>query len=232
MLGEIVSDERLDPAFRALMLAVPGENDVAREIGENVDPDAIAAASRAVRAGIGGRLRGILSAILDAEDPTAPFAPDAAGAGRRSLANVAADLLATTGEPEALERVARRFDQATNMTDRLAALATLVHRGAPTADAALARFFDRFGGVPLALDKWLSVQATAPHAGALERVRTLTGHPAFSFRNPNRTRALVGSFATLNPTQFAKADGTGFDFVADAVMTLDDINPQVARASS
>ncbi|WP_165644749.1 aminopeptidase N, partial [Oharaeibacter diazotrophicus] len=93
-LGEIVGDDRLDPAFRALMLAVPGENDVARELGDDVDPDAVAASHRALRVAIGTRLKPVLSTILAAEDPAAPFAPDAAGAGRRALVNAAGDLLA------------------------------------------------------------------------------------------------------------------------------------------
>jgi aminopeptidase N len=114
------------------------------------------------------------------------------------------------------------------MTDRLAALTTLVHRGSTMADAVLADFHDRFKGVPLVVDKWLAVQATAPGDGTLARVLALTEHPSFSLRNPNRTRSLVGSFAAMNPTQFARADGKGFDFLAGIVMALDDQNPQVA----
>ncbi len=226
-LGEAIADERLDPAFRALMLAMPSENDVAREIGENVDPDAVAVACRALRAAIGRRLGPTLAAIVAGSDPAAPYSPDAASAGARALANIAADLLAA-GDAAVLDQVAGRFAAATNMTDRLAALTTLVHRGARQAEEALAAFHARHGHVPLVVDKWLSVQATAPDAGTLDRVVALTRHPSFSFRNPNRTRALVGAFASLNPTQFARADGKGFDFVAEVVARLDDQNPQLA----
>lgn len=224
-LGETVADERLDAAFRALMLAVPGENDIAREIGENVDPDAVAVAHRALRGRIGSALQRVLDPVsgLDAGS----YSPDAASAGRRALANAATDLLATA-DPARLAAVHARFERAANMTDRLAALSVLVHRGAPTAEAALDAFHARFGSVPLVVDKWLSVQATNPRGDAVERVKALMDHPSFSLRNPNRTRALIGSFASLNPTQFARADGAGFDLVADAVIALDDINPQVA----
>ncbi|WP_181707871.1 aminopeptidase N [Chthonobacter rhizosphaerae] len=229
-LDETIADGTLDPAFRALMLAVPGENDVAREIGENVDPDAIATAHRTLRAAIGARLETTLAHIVSeaSEAGDVAYTPDAAGAGRRSLVNAALDLLAATGRMEVLEAVERRFDLATNMTDRVAALSMLVHRNAPGAEAALGRFHDRFGSVPLVVDKWLAVQATAPDPSTLDRVRGLTRHPSFSFRNPNRTRSLIGSFANLNPTQFARPDGAGFDFVADVVLLLDGTNPQVA----
>jgi aminopeptidase N len=124
--------------------------------------------------------------------------------------------------------VAGRYRSAGNMTDRLAALTTLVHRGSPDADAVLEDFHARFGTVPLVVDKWLAVQATAPGDGTLDRVVALTSHPSFSLRNPNRARSLVGSFAAMNPTQFARADGRGMDFVAGIVAALDDLNPQVA----
>ncbi|WP_075217500.1 aminopeptidase N [Mongoliimonas terrestris] len=229
-LDETVANPSLDPAFRALMLAVPGENDIAREIGENVDPDAIATAHRTLRAAIGARMETTLAHVVSDASAAGdgPFRPDAAGAGRRALVNAALDLLSATGRIEVLEAVERRFDSATNMTDRVAALSILVHRHAPGAAAALDRFHARYGHVPLVVDKWLAVQATAPDTGTLDRVKALTTHPSFSFRNPNRTRALVGSFANLNPTQFARPDGAGFGFVADTVILLDEKNPQVA----
>ncbi len=227
-LGDTIADERMDPAFRALMLAIPGDNDIAREIGKNVDPSAIAEAHRAVRIALAEGLKPILERIVGQSADTGPYRPDAAGAGRRALVNAAFDLLAASADPAVLARVARRFAEATNMTDRLAALSILVHRGAAEAGDALEAFYDRHASVPLAVDKWLAVQAAAPLPATLDRVAALMQHPSFSLRNPNRTRALIGSFASLNPTQFARADGAGFDFVKETVVKLDDINPQVA----
>ena len=227
-IGAIARDDRLEPALRALMLALPGENDVAREIGDAIDPDAIAAAHRTLKSAIGRQLTDTLTALVGEEDRSAAYRPDAEGTGRRALVNAAYDLLSAGGDAAVLDRIAARFEAAANMTDRLASLALLVHRGHPAADAALQRFHDRFRDVPLVIDKWLAVQATAPAAETLARVKALTDHASFSFRNPNRTRALIGSFAAMNPTQFARADGAGFDFVADSVITVDPINPQVA----
>ena len=80
---------------------------------------------------------------------------------------------------------------------------------------------------PLILDKWFALQAQIPEAGTLERVRELMSHHAFSLRNPNRVRALIGGFAA-NATQFNRADGAGYAFLADVVLELDPANPQVA----
>ncbi|MBH0237583.1 aminopeptidase N [Methylobrevis albus] len=227
-LGEIAGDEGLDPAFRALMLALPQENDIAREIGDNVDPDAVARAYRFVRRELGSRLAASLDAVLGEYGQSAPYAPDAAGAGRRALANAALDLRAASGDPEAIFAVVERFETATNMTDRIAALSSLVQNGATEAPRALAAFYERFSKVPLVVDKWLAVQAAAPGTATLDAVKALTQHPAFSFRNPNRIRSLVGTFASGNPAAFGRADGAGFDFVADVVLRLDETNPQVA----
>jgi aminopeptidase N len=229
-LGSLLDDPSLDAAFKALLIAVPSENDVAREVGDNVDPDAVATAHQAYRRTIAARLEARFRAIVDTDEAAAgqPYVPDAAGSGRRSLANTALDLLSMTGSPEAMALVRRRFETATNMTDRLAALTILVHRGDAGAAAALAAFFARFGEVPLVVDKWLSAQASAPLPETLDKVMELTRHPAFSFGNPNRVRALIGAFATANPTQFGRADGRGFGFVADVIARIDDANPQLA----
>ncbi|MCM5558590.1 aminopeptidase N [Pleomorphomonas sp. JP5] len=229
-LGALIDDSSLDAAFKALLLAVPSENDVAREVAENVDPDAVANAHKAYRRTIADRLGVRLKSIVEADQTAAgqPYVPDAAGSGRRALANTALDLLSVTGSSDAMDLVRRRFETATNMTDRLAALTVLVHRGDAGAEAALAAFFERFGTVPLVVDKWLSAQASAPLPDTLDRVMALTEHPAFSFGNPNRVRALVGAFATSNPTQFGRADGKGFGFVAGVISRLDAANPQLA----
>ncbi len=78
------------------------------------------------------------------------------------------------------------------------------------------------------LDKWFAIQAMIPEDGTVERVRRLQEHPAFAMTNPNRVRALVGSFALANPTQFNRSDGAGFTLVADTVLALDRANPQIA----
>ena len=114
------------------------------------------------------------------------------------------------------------------MTDRLAGLAVLTTIQGEAREEAIRAFGERYRYDPLVLDKWLSLQAMIPEAETLDRVRRLMEHPAFSFTNPNRVRALVGSFTLNNPTQFHRPDGAGYNFLADVVLKLDATNPQVA----
>jgi aminopeptidase N len=117
---------------------------------------------------------------------------------------------------------------ANNMTDRMAALTNLCLHGETERDEALNAFETRFGGDALVMNKWFALQSTIPEPATLSRVEGLMQHKGFSLTNPNRVRAVVGAFASGNPTQFHRADGKGYDFIADMVVRLDSINPQVA----
>ena len=227
-LGAILNDAKLEPAFIALALAPPSEADIAREIGSDVDPDAVFGARRRLRAAIGTRHAGALSETYRRMITPGPYRPDAQSAGRRTLKNVCLDLLAVTEKDDAVARAYAQYLGADNMTDRMAALETLALHDRPERAAALDDFYKRYADDPLIIDKWLSLQAAIPEAATLDRVRALTRHPAFSVANPNRIRALIGSFAQVNHTQFNRADGAGYDFVADFVLALDPKNPQVA----
>src|SRR6185503_13360008 len=114
------------------------------------------------------------------------------------------------------------------MTDRMAALSTLSLREVPERTAALEDFYARYGGDPLIVDKWFTLQATIPEPATLDRVKALTKHPAFSFANPNRVRALIHAFALANQKEFNRADGAVYNFIVDTVLGLDPKNPQLA----
>ena len=227
-LSANLADRSLEPAFIALTLNPPSESDIAREIGRNVDPDAIFAARRHLRAAIGERLGTALTDTYRRMIGASPYSPDATSAGKRTLKNVCLDLLAATQQNEAIARAFAQYRDADNMTDRMAALETLAQYDRPERTEAIADFYARYSADPLIIDKWLALQAAIPEPATLDRVRTLTAHPAFSMANPNRVRSLIGSFAQVNHTQFNRADGAGYDFVADIVLTLDPKNPQVA----
>ncbi|PLX39087.1 MAG: aminopeptidase N [Hyphomicrobiales bacterium] len=226
-LGSIAGDDSLEPAFRALCLQMPSENDIAREIGEDVDPDAIAQARTMLRGDIATGLVEVFGQLAE-NGSDGPYSPDATAAGVRGLRNVALDYRLIANPAAIAPMLLATVEDADNMTDRMAALTSLVMHGADEADAALDIFYRRFEGDALVYDKWLSVQAMAPAPKTLARVQALTEHERFSFANPNRVRSLVGSFATGNPTQFNRSDGKGFAFVADVVLKLDKTNPQVA----
>ena len=217
-----------DPAFAAVVLALPGEAEIAQEIACEVDPDAVRAALVALRRALGGRLAPVLADIRERLPPAPAYSPDANGAGRRALANASLDLLAAADPAKGEGLAAAQFDRAGNMTDRLAGLSVLSHIPGERREAAFATFAGRYAHEPLALDKWFALQAGVPEPGTLDRVRRLMSHPAFVFSNPNRVRALIGSFALGNPTQFHRPDGAGYDFLAEIVLALNGSNPQVA----
>jgi aminopeptidase N len=227
-LAALVTDEKIEPAFAALVLAMPSEADIAREIGANINPEAIWSARTDLRAALGAQLQPVLHKIYERMADNGPYSPDAASAGRRALRNIALDLMAATGEPDAIARAGKQYEAAGNMTDRLAALATLIQHAGPTRDAALDDFYQRYSDNPLIVDKWLTLQATAPDDGVLANVQSLTKHAAFAMTNPNRVRALIGAFAHSNQRQFNRADGKAYEFIADMVIALDPANPQVA----
>jgi aminopeptidase N len=227
-LGGILADSKLEPAFVALTLTPPSEADIAREIGGNVDPDAIHMARRALHAAIGEQLRPALTETYHRLAASGPYRPDAAGAGQRALKNLCLDFLAANSQDNAIALALAQYQSADNMTDRMAALETLSKHDRAERTQAIEDFYGRYADDPLIIDKWLALQAAIPEPTTLERVKALTSHPAFSMTNPNRIRALIGSFAQANHTQFNRMDGKGYDFVADIVLALDPKNPQVA----
>ena len=227
-LGATLNDAKLEPAYIALTLSPPSEADIARELGGDVDPDAVFAARRKLRAAIGARHGTALAETYQRMLTPGPYRPDAQSAGRRALKNICLDLLAMTETSQAIVRAFAQYQGADNMTDRMAALETLALHDRPERAAALEDFYNRYADDPLIIDKWLALQAAIPEPATLDRVRALTKHPAFSITNPNRIRALIGSFAQANHTQFNRSDGAGYAFVADFVLALDPKNPQVA----
>ncbi len=227
-LAAILADAALEPAFVALVLTLPGEADIAREIGRDVDPDAIFAAYSSLRAAVGTHLADALAERYRQMTSNAPYQPDAASVGRRALRNVCLDLMVTARRPGAIALAMTQYETADNMTDRMAALAALSLCDVPERAAALADFYDRYSGDPLIVDKWFALQASIPERATLDRVKALTAHPAFSFGNPNRVRALIAAFATGNQKEFNRPDGAGYDFVIDTVLALDPKNPQLA----
>jgi aminopeptidase N len=227
-LEDTVRSDTLDPAFKANALALPAETLVARTIGANIDPDKIHEVRNALVASIAGRIGHTLEAVYKASASTAPYSPDFKQAGQRSLRNAALSLLVLGGTPIGPDLAREQYEKATNMTDRFAALGAVVAAWTKDAPALLGDFRTMFTADPLVFDKWLSLNAVAPDAGVVDRLRALLADPSFPRNNPNRLRALMASFGMNNPTQFARADGEGFRFVTEFVRDVDGRNPQVA----
>jgi len=230
-IARLLDDDGLDPAFRELLLTLPTEGVVSEQLAV-VDPARLREVRNRLLARIAGELAPRWRALWRDLAAAGPYAPDPASAGRRALRNVALAYWVRSGDPDAWEAAAAQFAGADNMTDRQAALQALCSSPAPQRDVALAAFAGEFADEPLAMDKWFTMQATMHRQPqdppVLERVRALTGHPAFSLRNPNKVRALVTSFCSGNLAEFHAADGSGYRFWAEQVEALDPLNPQVA----
>ncbi len=227
-LASTLTDDTLDAGYRAQFIAMPSEGDLARMIGTDVDPGAIYKARKLLRKAIGTGLGAELERVYEAMADKGPYSPLAAPAGRRALRNAALGLLAQRGKAEDVARVARHFAKAGNATDEVAALGILSELKGPEREKAFSRFHARWKGDHLMIDNWFAYQAAAPVPGALAAVKSLMRDPLFSIKNPNKVRALIGTFAAGNPVNFNRPDGKGYDFVADRVLEIDRFNPQVA----
>ncbi|HMG58784.1 MAG TPA: aminopeptidase N [Burkholderiales bacterium] len=224
--GRVVADSSRDPAFAAEMLALPSENYVAEQV-KVVDPDAIHAVRDELKRRLAAALREELRAVYRTHRGAGPYSPDAASAGRRTLKNSALGLLMELDDAGMRALCMKQFEAADNMTDALAALCLLANCDCPERVPALDAFYNKWKNEPLVVDKWLAVQSTTRLPSALADVKRLMTHPAFNIRNPNKVSALIGGFRG-NQVRFHAADGSGYAFLAEQVIALDAINPQVA----
>lgn len=229
--SRMLADGEADRAFLALAALLPSEGYLTEQV-QSADPEAIHNARKALRMRLAKRLQDQWLELYRANQSNEPFSPDAASAGRRALKNAALSYLSLLDDPKMGALVKAQFDSADNMTDRMAALACLNERDLPERDTALQAFYDRYKDNTLVVDKWLAVQAMSSLPGAVERVEALLSHPSFSMKIPNKVRAVVGSFASGNPLHFHAKDGSGYRFLADRILELDSMNPQVAARLS
>ena len=223
----VLDDASADPAFAAQALVLPTESYLGTQMPV-IDPDAIHSAREFARKRLAAALRPKWLAGYRSNAGNEPFTVDAAAIGRRALKNLCLAYLMALEDAEAVGLCVGQFHGAHAMTDAIAALGLLAGSDAPERADALSSFYERWKGEPLVVDKWFMVQATASRPGALEDVTRLLGHPAFEIRNPNKVYSLIGAFAGGNPVRFHEAGGAGYRFLADQVLTLDPMNPQVA----
>ncbi|MBF4210079.1 aminopeptidase N [Pseudomonas donghuensis] len=230
-LGTVLANEQLDQAMVAEMLSLPSEAYLT-EISEVADVDAIHAAREFARQQIAEQLFEALNARYQANRGVSrgtEYLAEAEHFARRSLQNIVLSYLMLSAKPEVLAATLEQFDACDNMTERLTALAVLVNSPFEAERAkALESFAEHVKDNPLVMDQWFSVQAASTLPGGLARVKALMQHPAFTMKNPNKVRALVGAFAGQNLVNFHAGDGSGYRFLADLVIELNALNPQIA----
>jgi aminopeptidase N len=225
-MRKTLTDPSLDGQYKALMMKVPGYSELSQAV-EEVDPDAIQAVRKFVRKELATQLAPEWKQLLKSTEATGPYQATGAEMGRRALHNLALSYLAGNPRGKAVEHAAAQFRETDNMTDRQAAFAVLSESKGPEKGRAIEAFYDRFKGNPLVIDKWFALQATSPSMNA-DGMRKLMEHPDFSLKNPNRLRAVVGSFAAGNPSNFHAKDGSGYKLLADVVLDVEKLNPRTA----
>lgn len=227
VFARLLADESLDPAMVSCLLTLPSEAYVA-EFSAEVDPLAIHAARKQVQQAIAESLSEEFAACYQRLQSDAPYAPEPAQMSARSLKNLALAYW-VKGSAAGLQQAVSQYRSADNMTDQMAALVAVVNSGdAAQAEQLLADFYQQWSQDALVVNQWLSVQAGSAELGKVEFIQQLLAHTAFDWRNPNKVRSVLGAFANQALCHFHREDGAGYRLLADAVLRLNDSNPQIA----
>jgi aminopeptidase N len=239
-LRSVLRDPQLDPAFKEVALLPPSEGQLAEALSP-YEPQQVHAVREQWRAMLAEALHDDWQWAFEAHQVREGYSPDSTQAGKRALTGLALQMLCQHavrhGDTVWPGRAYQQFKDASNMSDRLAALQALTDSHSPLAEQALQRLHALAQGDALMLDKWFMLQARTPEpvgqdglatGSAFMRAKSLLKHPDFSLRNPNRMRSLLGTLCASNPAAFHRRDAAGYVMWADAVLEIDSINPQVA----
>ncbi|MCW9014271.1 MAG: aminopeptidase N [Gammaproteobacteria bacterium] len=224
--GQVLTDAKLDAALAARVLTLPAEDYLA-EMMNVVDVDAIHDVREFCKSAIARELQADLIAIYR-DKQTANFELTAEAMGQRSLKNLCLAYLVSLDMADSRELALQQYEQATNMTDQIAALSSLVGLGGKESEQVLGQFYAQWKDDALVIDKWFTVQATAALPQTLDNIGKLLVHEAFDINVPNRVRALLGAFSQANPVNFHDKSGQGYQYLADCVIKLNETNPQIA----
>ena len=223
---DLLTEPPQDRALLAEMLVLPGERYIS-EMLDKVDVHRVRAAREAIKSAIAQDNRDRLRQHYDANANQGPYQPSSPSIAGRRLKNICLSYLLQTEEPEAFDLCLQQFDSADNMTDQIACLLAIVNYPGELRDQITSRFYDQWQDTALVIDKWFSAMGSSAFDGALAAIKPLYRHPAYSLKNPNRARSLLGAMMA-NTRAFHQADGEGYAFAASKILELDRINPQVA----
>lgn len=216
-----------DKSFVAELLTIPNENYLYEQV-QTIDVDGIFQARKALSKELAHNLRHEWLTTYQNNQAEGDYSKDASAVGQRRLKNTCLAYLMLLNEPGIREICLQQFLHGNNMTDVIAALALLANSECLEREQVLSGFYEKWKGDALVVDKWLIIQATSEVPNALQRIKALMQHPAFDIKNPNKVRSLIGAFTQQNLIQFHAKDGSSYEFLADQVLVLDKINPQIA----
>jgi len=224
---QVLTDKKLDPALIAKMLTLPTENYLAAQM-DTPDVDAIHQAREFVKRQLAAALKAQFDQTYQRMSANKSYEFNASEMARRSLKNLCLSYLVASGDPFQVQRCLRQMKLADNMTELLAGLRLMADQIGPEREHALRAFYEQWKHDKQVVDKWLAVQAASKLPDTLLRVKGLMQHEAFNIKNPNNVRALIGMFCRNNPVNFHAKDGSGYQFLAEQILILDKLNPQVA----
>ena len=229
-IGQLIDsgfDEQTDKALLARALTLPSIGIIGQQRSD-IDPDAIYKARQAFLASIKREHRKALDRLYadNVQEGAFSIAPEAMG--QRALRNTLLGILSSTYGSGCAKRSKAHYDDADNMTDRVAALSVLSNINRDEREACFDDFYERFKDYPLVVDKFFSLQAAAVRKDIISSLKKLREHSDFNIKNPNRVRSLYAAFAMNNPVGFHAVDGSGYEFLTDAILELNSINPQIA----
>ena len=219
--------EESNPALLALALSFPSETYLAEQM-EIIDVEAIHQAHKFLRTELAQILQPEFNNSYSSNLEKGPFQLDPKSMGRRRLKNVCLSYLSELETPEIRELAQTQFRNSSNMTDVVGALGVLTHLDCPEREAVFSEFETKWQNNTVVMDKWFSLQAVSHLPNVLKNVRNLMGHHAFDAKNPNKIRALISAFSRSNQLRFHAEDGSGYEFIAEQVLRLDPLNPQIA----
>ncbi|MCG8314683.1 MAG: aminopeptidase N [Pseudomonadales bacterium] len=231
VMETVLANTDLDKAMLARMLMLPSEAYLAEQ-HKPVKVQLIHSAREKVKHILAAKLSSQFKAVYDSIPLSQHYEYNSAAVASRALKNTCLSYLMTDPCTETVNACMTHYEQAGNMTDQLAAFTALVHSTAAVKQDVINAFYLQWQEEALVVDQWFSVQATSPQKDTLERVQSLLQHPAFEITNPNKVRALIGAFCNNNPVNFHRADGKGYEFLADRIIELNKVNPQIASRLS
>ncbi|HHC6441872.1 TPA: aminopeptidase N [Vibrio parahaemolyticus] len=220
----VLLDENLEPAFIAQVISLPSINEITGWY-KQIDVDAVDTVLNSITVSLSAALEDELSATYHTLKQ-AEYTIDHAAIGKRALRNQCLQFLAHTDKGNTL--VKAQYEAANNMTDTIAAMSAANSAQLECREELMADYSDKWKHDGLVMDKWFALQGTNPAEDALEKVKATMNHEAFSLKNPNRTRSLIGSFLAANPVRFHDKSGSGYQFAGEILRQLNDSNPQVA----
>jgi aminopeptidase N len=223
----VLSNKELDPALIAEIFTLPGESYLADNM-EVVDIDGIHTARRQFIKELALKHEDQFRKIFEKRSSQPEYNFNAFDVARRRLRNLSLSYLMELPDAGYIDLCLEHFQQADNMTDSLSALIALSNRDCDQGKQALDDFYNKWSRDVLVVNKWLSVQAMSHLPGTLDRVRALTRHESFEIKNPNKVRALIGTFCSANQAQFHAANGQGYTFLTEYIIRIDALNPQIA----